>query len=310
MNEAVALAPQQDVVSTGVNDLLALAGFPSQRRSAGDLTNSIKGITSFIDGLLAEAISAQTKVEFEAIRNNVFWPYAKTVTALAELVQVIVARPVIEKVLDESFSELEADFREQGLERFGPPARDQAMFTVWTLRRTSRLLSKIATYGPTQDEFKEQDQKVARHFRFCTTWTQFHLDCLLAAIRQDKPIQIDVMPEIIDGLRAAVNAYGYANEALDLRIPKEELSADSYIWDEEDQALLDSSMRALDRESLELTWSEDEAKALNARKPAVTPTITPAIAAPTPKRSPVFGTHLKEGIDIIKDWVENPKPKK
>jgi hypothetical protein len=315
MNEGVALV-LQDVGSTGLDDLLALVGLPSRRRSDGELSNEaaeiLKGVSSFIDGLLLRAIAAQTKSEFDTAKIEAFMPYARTLTALAKLIRVVVQTQVIERVVDESFCEIEADFRDEGLARFGEDARDQAMLTVWSLRRTSRLLSKLPPLGPIPEALKEQDKKLANDFGFHAAWAQFHLDCLLAAIRHDKPIQLDVMPAIMDGLRAAVNAYGYAVEGLDLRVPRNEPDAQRYEWDDEDEALLASSMHEMETRALGtgLSWNEQEAEALNsaaAKLKALKPTAVNPVAS---EPSPIFGTHIREGIEIVKDWIENPKPEK
>ena len=82
------------------------------------------------------------------------------------------------------------------------------MFTVWTLRRISGLISKISLLGPVPTSLKDEDSTLARHFGFMTTWSQFHLDCMLTSIRRNRPISLEVLPDIIDGLRGAVNAYG------------------------------------------------------------------------------------------------------
>ena len=254
MNEAVALTPQ-DVGAVGLDDLLAVLALPSQRRSMRELPASIadvvNGVNSFIDGLLLRAIAAQTKNAFVESRQDLFPVYAKAVIALGKLVKVAVPEDVIERTVDESFCELEAELREQALASFGPAAKDQAMFTVWTFRRTSGLISKLVAAGPIPKDLKGQDEDLAASFGIFATWARFNLDCLLAAIRWNKPIQLEVLPDIIDGLRAAVNAYGYARQGLDLRVPEEELLIESQEWDDEDQELLDSSMKDMDVETLD-----------------------------------------------------------
>jgi hypothetical protein len=254
MNDAIALAPHE-IGSKGLEALLALVGLPSRRRSTGELSGSaeeiIKSIGAFLDGLLLRAVAAQTKKEFVAVRTEVFEPYAGALTSLARLVHILVPDPVIEHIISDSFCELESDFREHGSARFGVDAKDQAMFTVWTLRRTSRLIAKVASSGPVPARLKEQDEKLASDFGFFAAWTQFHLDCMLASIRHDEPIQLEVLPEIIDGLRAAVNAYGYARQGLTLRAPAEEPRLQPCEWDEEDQELLDSSMADMAADALD-----------------------------------------------------------
>jgi hypothetical protein len=308
MNEAAVMA-RQNVGSLGLEDLVALVGLPSQRRSAKRLDMQVallESIGSFIDDLLLRAIAAQTKSEFTKTRDEVFVPYARALTSLAHLIRAVVPGPVIERVISESFCELESQFREHGIEQFGATAKDQSLFTVWSLRRTGHLIAKIASMGPARADLKEQDQELARRFSFSVTWTQFNLDCLLAAIRHNRGIQLEVLPEIIDGMRAAVNAYGYAREGLDLRDPPQEPLIEQYQWDSEDQALLDSSMQEMERHLTDLNWGNPElTPALLDSKSALmdaTPESVKRVDVP-------FGTHLREGADIIKDWLQNPKPK-
>lgn len=249
MNEAITLSPQ-NVGSVGLDSLLALVGFPSKRKAAAELSASIegalKGVSVFLDEMLLRCIAAQTKEEFSSIRAEVFPVYARAITSLTSLVHLVVPPRVIERVSDDSFCELEHEFRESGLSRFGAPVRDQAMFTVWSLRRTSRLIGKIGSAGSLKPEQANEDAQFAAAFIYFTTQTQFHLDCLMTAIRFDKIIQMDVLPEVVDGLRAAVNAYGCARQGLNLRSPEVEVELAPVAWDEEDQELLDSSMREMD----------------------------------------------------------------
>lgn len=254
MNEALTLVPL-NVDAVGLDDLLAVLALPSQRHSAGELSapiaETIKGIGSFVDGLLLRAIAAHSGTEFVRLREELFLPYAQTVTSLAKLVKLVVPSKAINRALDESFCELEAEFREQGLARFGEAARDQAVFTVWTFRRTSGLISRLVASGPLPPSLRRQDKDLASNFAFFATWAQFHLDCLLAAIRNDRPVHLPVLPEIVDGLRAAVNAYGYARQGLDLRVPREESLIACHEWDDEDQQLLDASMKDMATEPLD-----------------------------------------------------------
>lgn len=306
MNEAAVLARQNVGSSLGLEDLMALVGLPSQRRSADRLDTQaalLKSIASFIDEMLLRAISAETKAEFIKTRKESFDQYALALTSLARLIRAVVPTPTIERVLNESFCELESEFREHGIERFGVTARDQALFTVWSLRRTGRLIAKVASLGAAPAEFKEKDQQLAASFGGTVAWTQFNLDCLLAAIRHDKVPQLDVLPEIIEGMRAAVNAYGYAREGLELREPQQEPLIEPYQWDEEDQVLLDSSMREMEHHRNEMDWNDAETiRAIAIEAPLAT-------VQPIRQASAVFGTHIREGADIIKDWLQNPKPR-
>ena len=253
MNNAIAV--EQSIGSVGLDDLLALVGLPSKRKAATTelsvAANDIfKGTKSFIDGLLLRAISAQTNEEFIAVRKEVLVPYIGAAMSLAKLFKIVVPKQVIAQALNASFIELENEFREQGAFRFGQAAKDQAMFTVWMLRRMSGLVSKI-TSAPTPDAMKEEEGALARSYAYNALIAQFHLDVLLAAMRLDTPVQLDVLPTVIDGLRAAVDAYGYARQGLNLRIPEPETVMTAPEWDEEDQELLDSSMHDIQMQSID-----------------------------------------------------------
>ena len=66
----------------------------------------------------------------------------------------------------------------------------------------------------------------------------------------DKAINPEVLTEICEGLRTAVNAYGLIRQGVDLRLTREEPVIAPYAWDEEDQELLASSMSDMEAEDL------------------------------------------------------------
>jgi hypothetical protein len=248
-----ALAMERQAAAVGLDKLLALMGLPS-KRSADRLTETagaevFESIKKLLDDLLRQALEARTSQEFTSIRQQVLGDYVRSVRALVDLMRMMVPKRVIERLVWESFSELEAQFREHGIDRFGAPVKDQAIFTIWSLGKTSDLILRIVNAGSVPDSMREADAKLASEFAFCTVWTQFHLDCLTAAIRFDKSIQLEVLDQIQDGLRAAVNAYGLARRGLDLRIPPTEPQLNRPEWDDEDQALLASSMHDMEVET-------------------------------------------------------------
>ena len=107
-------------------------------------------------------------------------------------------RAILQRLSWEAFSEIESDLRDQGLAKFGQMARDQAVFTAWTLRKIDALLPHVS--AAPQEQHKALDQKLAKQFSLYFGWSQFHLDCLLASIRFDKAISPDILDEICDGL--------------------------------------------------------------------------------------------------------------
>jgi hypothetical protein len=254
MNPALALE-QRMIEPAGLGQLLTFVGLPS-KRSARELSSSseelFRSIAAVLDQLLLRAIGTRTAASFVSVRDDdgVFGDFYQVLRALSRLANVVIPPNVIEVLIAQSFSELEADLRDQGVLKFGAAAKEQAIFTVWTLRKTSRLIAKIAAGGPPPKEAREADAKLASEFSFCAAWSQFHLDCLIAAIRLDKQIYPEVLPAIIDGLRAAVNAHGLIRQGIDLRTPRsEEPDFTVPAWDQEDQELLDSSMHDMDMES-------------------------------------------------------------
>lgn len=53
-----------------------------------------------------------------------------------------------------------------------------------------------------------------------------------------RPVYPQVLEVVMDGLRAAVNAYAWARRGLDLRAPKSEPEMTPIEWDDEEQDLL------------------------------------------------------------------------
>ncbi len=253
MNQSAAVLAFEKNQKVGtVRELLAFVGLPS-KAAARELTASASkvfcGVKEVLDGLLLRAIEKRTQAEFVATRNEVFADYFATVLALSNLAKVIVPPTAIERMMWESFSELEADFRDHGLARFGAAARDQAIFTVWTLRKTQALAYKISTAPALAAELKARDEKLIMEYSFFSAWAQFHFDCLVASMRFDKAIHPEVLEEIRDGLRAAVNAYGLIGQGVDLREPSADPPTGPYVWDDEDQELMNSSMCEIEAES-------------------------------------------------------------
>jgi len=175
--------------------------------------------------------------------------YMRTLRAMSDLVKIIVPDSVIEILAGEYFSELNAELRDQGLTRFGASVLDQAMFTVWTLRKIHDLIPKISTSEPVAKANKAKDGQLAMEFSVASAWTQFHLDCLSAAIRFDRPLYPEVLVEITEGLRTAVNAYGLIRQGVNLRVSPNEPTIEARQWDEEDEELLNSSMHDMDHET-------------------------------------------------------------
>jgi hypothetical protein len=200
--------------------------------------------------LVLTTIEAQSREHFRKVRDRVFDDVVRTDRALGSLAKVMVPTPTLDRITWQAFAELEADLSQHGMRKFGEMAKEQAIFTVWTLRKINRLLSKIVESGPLLGDLAAKDREISKEFSFYLLWAYFNLECLVASMRFDKPIQIDVLDEICDGLRAAVNAYGLLRQGLDLRFPLEPEPPENMVWTEEDEELLASSMD--DMETMEI----------------------------------------------------------
>ncbi|SPF51982.1 hypothetical protein SBA4_480007 [Candidatus Sulfopaludibacter sp. SbA4] len=240
--------PDALALPTGLNpahvgDLLGFSGMISERSakrlpaSAGEL---IQNVASILDEMVVGAIGARTAQEFSSIRDSVFEQYFSAVRALSDLARIVVPGHVLDGLAAESFCELEADIHERGLAAFGAALRDQAMFAVWTMRKTADLCQRInAAQLPVN--LREDDASISSKFAIHAVWARFHLDCLIKSMRLRRPLYPEVMEGVTDGLRSAVDAYALARRALDLRLPAVEPEIPPVDWDDEEQALLDDA---------------------------------------------------------------------
>jgi hypothetical protein len=243
MGASACLAMPKDLGAINVSDLLALPTLPSDR-SAKHLSVSaeelIRNIASVADELVVCAIEKRTAADFIAKRNEVFHQYFDAVRSFSDLARIIVPKHVLEILAAESLSQMEGEFREHGLDTFGAAVRDQAIFTIWTMRKINDVCRKINS-SKLSPELADADIEPRTHYAFTAVAARFHLDCLVKSMHFRQPIYPDVLNVVIDGLRNAVNAYVWAVRGLNLRSPKSESQIASVEWDDEDQALLNEA---------------------------------------------------------------------
>jgi hypothetical protein len=236
-----------------VGELLKMVGLPTERERttkfvdrAGDL---IREVVSVIDDLVTRSVEQRTAADFKSVREEVFPQYCAAVRALGDLARIVLPEHTIERLSAESFSEMEADFRDLGSSAFGSDLTERGLFTVWTLRKIYDLAKEIST-SPLPKEVAAEDAEQARDFVRFALWNRFHVDCLTKSMRANKPIYPEVVDPIRDGLRAAVNAYAHIRQWADLRNPRQEPDLSPIEWTSDDERLLADSMRDLDRESV------------------------------------------------------------
>jgi hypothetical protein len=131
--------------------------------------------------------------------------------------------------------------REKGIPVFGEALTEQALLTVWSVRKIGDLIEQLSL-APELQSRSSEDIEFCRKFTFHALRARFSLDCLHFAIRHHRSLSPDMVEHIHDGMRSAVDSYAWARQGLDLRSPQQESLEVKVDWDEEDQELLDASM--------------------------------------------------------------------
>jgi len=245
MNEAFAL-PQGLLESIKVARP-AIVAFPAEQSAKqlpGEIVEAVKGVVALMNQITARAIEKKTAEDFREVRSESFPAYAKVMLALGSLANAVVYRPLMDRLTGEAFCEMEADLRDRGLSAFGAEVRDQAMFTVWTLRRTNEVCEQIHKTS-VREEDRQEDADFAGHYLTMAMWTRFHVDCLIKSMDSGRSLYPGVLAEMIDGLRGAVNAYAWARRGLALRVRPAEPIISPIVWDAEEEELLADSSRDL-----------------------------------------------------------------
>jgi hypothetical protein len=205
----------------------------------------VRELVSVLDKQLLEVLSARSLAEFTETREKVFPKYIRAVRALSGTVGNLVSKKVGESAIRGAIVSLDADLRRQE-PRFGELLVEQAIFTVWTIGRMRTLAREIGAAGSPPREKRETDMALFSECSANAYWSWFHLDMMVAAMKFGRPLLPDLQETICEGLRATVNAYAIMKEALLLRAPRiEEPPVSDFLWDEEDEQLLASSMRDL-----------------------------------------------------------------
>jgi|SRR5471030_403694 hypothetical protein len=223
---------------------LAFIALPSKnpvKQLSASTDELIRNIGGILEQMLVSAIERRTSADFVAFRDATFPSYAQVMLALGRLVNVIVPKEVLARIVSESFCEMEADFRDNGLLCFGAAIQAQGIFTVWTLRKIADLAQRIANTPKLEGPLQERDGDFCRMFAFHSLRARFHLDCLIIAMRRGLPVYPEVQDVVSDGLRSAVDAYGWIKQGADLRLKLEEAVINPIELDDEDREFLNAS---------------------------------------------------------------------
>jgi len=225
----------------GVLSFLVSRAKGSARALTPSAFDVFKGCADAVNQMLRSVIEARSAAEFERIFDASFSRYVAVNLAMAHFAKAVVPKHVLERLTRESICEMEADFRDKGLAALGSAGRDQALFTVWTLRKINELVTQIMAAGLDESR-KEADAEFCVNFNVSVFHAQFGLDCLNMALQSGQAIYPEVMERLIDCLRGMVNAYAWARRGVEGRLPTTEAPVTLSPPDEEDRALMDFSL--------------------------------------------------------------------
>lgn len=227
----------------GVLSFLASRSKSSARTLSPSISDVFNGCAAQLREILGNMIESRTKTDYQREFDRSFSKYVGLTLAMSHFASAVIPRESIERLSRESICEMEADFRDKGMNAFGEVIRNQALFTVWTLRKVNDLVDQIIA-AKLDASKKKADSASCGNFNFHLFRAQFGLDCLNLALETNKAIYPDVIDEFTDVLKSMVNAYAHAREGLELRVPSIEPTLTIPPMDDEDRALLDMSMRS------------------------------------------------------------------
>lgn len=240
-----AVIPPFEVGALGALDVATSGGTSVIRRSDESL---IRQLTETLDRQLLKVLNCCSVPECDAARSSVWVSYARARRALSDTFNLVVPANVIDFVRASMIERVASDLQRARNVLFGDLVADQVEFTIWIGTRMQALAHEIDAAGESRD--RDAELKLSSEFDLYAMWGQFHYDCVMAAMKFDRPIPEGIQDALCGGMRAWVNASAIMEEALALRVPSVEEASEVVLpWDEEDQELLDSSMRDLDAES-------------------------------------------------------------
>jgi hypothetical protein len=208
--------------------------------ASGAVEDLVKNIGVVLQKFFLTAIEKRTATEFRSFYGEIFPNYSKIMYALGVLSAALIPRGMLEQMTYDSLCEMESDFRDNAIGAFGSSVRDQAMFTVWTLRKINDLAQRLSkTLANPSEEGK--DSHYSSSFMVHGLRMRFGLDCLLVSMHNRRPIYPEVLEVISDHLRSAVDAYAWLRQAVDLRHQAEEPTLPFISLDDEDREFIDAS---------------------------------------------------------------------
>jgi hypothetical protein len=226
-------------VVRGFEVLAPCVELPSARVPTDELLPLFKRLET----VLFPLVSANSRTEFKALRQQLFHRYVVLMAAITEIAAEV--RGIDEANCD-WVTDLTTKVQEDEVLPWVESGKSEAIFSVETLARAVWLASEIIGMpSPEDDPHKKKDREFAAKYGLSAFWSQFHVDCLTAALfRRVGPPSAAILDEILEGMRLSVMAYAAAREGYDIRSvhPQPENYPDD-VWDAEDEASVASSSR-------------------------------------------------------------------
>ena len=242
MSSSIGIVPR-----TSVGELLKVVGLPTKSDRTIGTNELIKEIVRLIDNQVSVTATQRTTEDFVKIRSEVFPNYVSAMMSLGSFAKIVLPEQKIDQMSWESFSEMEAEFRDHGVEILGSDLTERGLFTAWTLRKIHDLAREIVK-SPLTAVSAEEDRDKAMQFIHMALWNRFHVDCLIRSIQTKQAIHPELVEPIQEGLRTVVNVYALVRQWADLLLPQVQSDVLAPEWTGDDELLLGDSMHDLDRE--------------------------------------------------------------
>jgi hypothetical protein len=202
----------------------------------------LRGLASILENQLLAILEARSTLEFVNARNDAWPKYIKARRAFVDTLSNLAPESTIETIARECASGMSEDIQKQRGHRFGDTLTEQAVFSLWTIRKVNELAKAVNNAGDPID--KDADHKLHAEYDLASMWGMLHLDLVAIAMKFKKTIPDDIQAALCEGLRIIVNVYAILKDAMALRASQAEAALVSALpWDEEDERLLALSMK-------------------------------------------------------------------
>jgi hypothetical protein len=201
---------------------------------------ALQNIFVSLNSSVEYAVHSDSKDEFHKRRIEAFRSYAKLIRAISLIAETEIEDDKLVLLGWDSLSHLQDEFVSLGIVRFGSEAAEQVSFCIFTLKRTIKLLPRIA-HAPVAAQNRQRDRELSARFAEHMLTTHFHLFCMRSIIKHSASIHPAIVDAVLEGLQSSSIAYATLREGLELRANPALSLDDNIVLDEEDQALLDES---------------------------------------------------------------------